>query len=96
MLLPLELYVAFSVRSERLLIECASLAPSMLCTWFRHRVSIALERSLGMNEIHARFLLLKEYMALLPSPLPRAPLYFVELYIVVSFGKYDWFAYVSY
>ena len=48
----LETYGALFARSDRLLVECASLAsrgcaalgPStgMLCTWFRQRVSIAL------------------------------------------------------
>ena len=48
----LETYGALSTSSDRFLVECASLASrgcaasgpsrSMLCTWFRQRVSIAL------------------------------------------------------
>ena len=83
-----------SVRSDRFLVECASLASrgcagsgptSMLCMWFRQQVSIALNRSLA-HVIHARFLRLEESMALLPSPLPRAPLSSTELHIVASLG----------
>ena len=50
----LEMYGILSARSDRLLVECASLAcrgcrgsgPStgLLCTWFRKTVSIALQR----------------------------------------------------
>ena len=64
----LETYGALSARSDRLLVECASLAsrggagsgPSsgMLCTWFRQRVSIALQRSLS-HAIHARSCVLR-------------------------------------
>ena len=91
----LETYGALSARSDRFLVECASLASrgcggsgpstSMLCTWFRQRVSIALQRSLA-HAIHARFLRLEESMALLPPPPSRAPLSSSELHIVASFG----------
>ena len=90
----LETYGALSASSDRSLVECASLASrgcvasgpsrSMLCTWFRQRVSIALQRSLA-HAIHARFLRLEESMALLPPPLPRAPLSSTELHIVSQF-----------
>ena len=56
-------YGALSNRSDRFLVECATLAsrecarsgPSMslLCTWFRKIVSIALQRSLA-HAIHGR------------------------------------------
>ena len=88
-----EAYGALSARSDRLLVECASLAsrecagsgPStgMLCTWFRERVSIAPQRSLA-HSIHARFLRLEESMALLPPPPSRAPLSSSELHVVTS------------
>ena len=52
----LETYNALSDRSDRFLVECATSASrecagsgpsvSLLCTWFRQRVSIALQRSL--------------------------------------------------
>ena len=76
-------YGALSDRSDRFLVECATLASrvcpasgpsiSLLCTWFRQRVSIALQRSLA-HAIHARTLRLEQSMALLPSPPPRVPL----------------------
>ena len=90
-----ETYGALFDRSDRLLVECASLAsrgcagpgPStgMLCTWFRQRVSIALQRSLA-HSIHARFLRLEECMALLHPPPSRrvAPLSSSELHVVTS------------
>ena len=91
----LETYGALSDRSDRFLVECATLASresagpgpsvSLLCTWFRHRVSIALQRSLA-HEIHARTLRLELSMALLPPPPPRAILSSSELGIVASFG----------
>ena len=91
----LETYGALSARSDRFLVECASLASrgcggsgpstSMLCIWFRQRVSIALQRSLA-HAIHARFLRLEESMALLPPPPSRAPLSSSELHIVASLG----------
>ena len=74
----LETYGALSTRSDRFLVECAPLASrgcarsgpstSLLCTWFRQRVSIALQRSLA-HAIHARFLRLEESMALSTPPL---------------------------
>ena len=73
----LETYSALSNRSDRFLVECATLASresagsgpsiSLLCTWFRQRVSIALQRSLA-HAIHARTLHLEQSMALLPPP----------------------------
>ena len=91
--LVVETYGALSSRSDRLLFECAYLAsrrcagsgPSsgMLCTWFRQRMYIALERSLA-HSIHARFLRLEESMALLPPPPSRAPLSSSDLHVVTS------------
>ena len=91
----LETYGALSDRSDRFLVECATLASresvgsgpsiSLLCTWFRQRVSIALQRSLA-HAIHARTLRLEQSMALLPPPPPRVPLSSSELHIVASFG----------
>ena len=91
----LETYGAFFDRSDRFLVECATLASrecagsgpsiSLLCTWFRQRVSIALQRSLG-HAIYARTLRLEQAMALLPPPPPRVPLSSSELHIVASFG----------
>ena len=91
----LETYGDLSARSDRLLVECASLAsrecaglgPStgMLCTWVRQRVSIALQRSFA-HAINARFLRLEESMALLPPPPSRAPHSSSELHDVVSLG----------
>ena len=53
----LETYGALFDRSDRFLVECATLSSrecagsgpsiSLLCTWFRQRVSIALQRSLA-------------------------------------------------
>ena len=73
----LETYGVLYARSDRLLVECASLAcrgcarsgPStgMLCILFRQRVSIALQRLLA-HSIQARLLRLEESMALLPPP----------------------------
>ena len=90
----LETYGALSDRSDRFLVECATLASrdcagsgpsiSLLCTWFRRRVSIALQRSLA-HAIHARTLRLEQSMALLPPPPPRAPLSSAELLLVASF-----------
>ena len=58
-------YGALSDRSDRFSVECATLASretarlgpsiSLLCTWFRQSVSIALQRSLA-HAIHARTL----------------------------------------
>ena len=45
---PLETYVALFDRSDRFLVECVTSASrecSLLCTWFRQRVSIALQQS---------------------------------------------------
>ena len=68
----LETYAALSDRSDRFLVECATLASwecararpsiSLLCTWFRQRVSIALQRSLA-HAIHSRTLRLEQSMA---------------------------------
>ena len=90
----LETYGALSNRSDRFLVECATLASresagsglfiSLLCTWFRQRVLIALQRSLA-HAIHARTLRLMQSMALLPPPPPRVPLSSSELHIVASF-----------
>ena len=81
-------------RSDRFLVECATLASresarsgpsvSLLCTWFRQRVSIALQRSLALA-IHARTLRLEQSMALLPPPPSRAPLSSSELRNLASF-----------
>ena len=86
----LETYGALSDRSDRFLVECATSAArecagsgpsvSLLCTWFRQRVSIAMQRSLA-HAIHARTLRLEQSMALLPPPPSRAPL--VVLYSIV-------------
>ena len=88
----LETYGALSDRSDRFLVECATLASwecarsgpfiSLLCTWFRQRLSIALQLAYA---IHARTLRLEQSMALLPSPPPRVPLSSSELHIVASF-----------
>ena len=102
----LETYGALSDRSDRFLVECATLASresagsgpsiSLLCTRFRQsRVSIALQRSLA-HAIHARTLRLEQSMALLPSPLPRNPLSFAEMHIVASFVYCDWLTYLSF
>ena len=101
----LETYCALSDRSNRFLVECATLASreslgsgpsiSLLCTWFRQRVSIALQRSLA-HAIHARTLRLEQSMALLPPPPPRAPLSSSELLLVASFGHYDRLTYFSF
>ena len=84
----LETYGALFARADQFLVDCASLASrgcagsgpsrSMLCTWFRQRVSIALQRSLA-HAIHARFLRLEESMALLPSPLAACSTFFYEV-----------------
>ena len=89
----LETYRALSDRSDRFLVECATLASrecagsgpsiSLLCTWFRQRVSIALQRS-SAHAIHAITLRLEQSMALLPLPPPRVPLSSSELHIVAS------------
>ena len=86
--------ITLSDRSDRFLVECATLASrecagpgpsiSLLCTWFRQRVSTALQRSLA-HAIHARTLCLEQSMALVPPPPPRVPLSFSELRIVASF-----------
>ena len=91
----LETCGALSNRSDRFLVECATLASresagsrpsiSLLCTWLCQRVSIALQRSLA-HAIHARTLRLEQSMALLPPPPPRAPLSSSELLLVASFG----------
>ena len=90
----LETYGALSNRSDRFLVECATLASrecagsgpsvSLLCTWLRQKVSIALQRSLA-HAIHARTLGLEQSMALLPPPPPHAPLSSLELQLVASF-----------
>ena len=90
----LETYGALFARSDRFLVECATLASresagsgpsvSLLCTWFRQRVSIALQRSLA-HAIHSRTLHVEQSMALLPPPPSRAPLSSLELRNVASF-----------
>ena len=87
----LETYGALSDASNRLLVDCAHRAAqlngrsgrnvSLLVTWFRQRVSVALQRSLA-HAIHARTLRLEEGMALLPPPPPRVLLSSAELRIV--------------
>ena len=89
----LETYGALLDRSDQFLVECATSASrecaksgpsvSSLCTWFRQRVSIALQRSLA-HAIHARTLRLEQAMALLPPPPPRALLSSSELHLVAS------------
>ena len=84
----LETYSALFDRSDRFLVVCATsasresagsgLSISLLCTWFRQRVSIASQRSLA-HAMHARTLRLEQSMALLPPPPPRAPLSSSEL-----------------
>ena len=74
----LEAYGALTDRSDRFLVECATLASrkcvglgpsiSLLWTWFHQRVSIALQRSLA-HATHARTLRLEQPIALLPRPL---------------------------
>ena len=101
----LESYGALLDRSDRFLVECATLASkecarsepsiSLLCTWFRQRVSTALQRSLA-HAIHARTLRLEQSMALLPPPPPRVPLSSSELHIVASFVQYDRHTYLSF
>ena len=68
--------------------ECAGSGPSisLLCTWFRQRVSIALQRSLA-HAIHARTLRLEQSMAFLPPPQARAPLSSAELHVVASLSS---------
>lgn len=85
---------AFSVRSNRFLVEYESLAsrgcvgpgPStnLWCKGFRWRVSITLQRSL--HAIHASFLYLKGSMASLPPSMPRIQMLSLERHIVYSFG----------
>ena len=92
----LETCGALSDRSDGFLVECATVASrdcagsrpsiSLLCTWFRQRVSIALQRWLA-HAIHARTLRLEQSMALLPPPPQRVPLFPSELHIVASFGQ---------
>ena len=74
----LETYGALSDASNRLLVDCAHRAAqlngrsgqnvSLLVTWIRQRVSLALQRVLA-HAINARTLRLEEGMALLPPPL---------------------------
>ena len=90
----LETYGALSDRSDRFLVECATSASresagsgasvSLLCTWFRQRKSIALQRSLA-HAIHAVILRQEQSMALLPPPPQRALLSSSELQLVASF-----------
>ena len=101
--LALETHGALFDRSDRFLVECATLAfrecarsgasVSLLCTWFRPRVSISLQWSLS-HAIHARTLRLEQFMTFLPPPPPRAPLSFAELPIVASFVWYDRLTYM--
>ena len=90
----LETYGALFDRSDRFFVKCATLASrecagsgpplSLLCTWIRQRVSIALQRSLA-HAIHARTPHPEQSMALLPAPPPRVTLSSSELHIVASF-----------
>ena len=83
----LETYGGLFDRSDRFLVECATLASrecagsgptiSLLCLWFRKSVSIALQRSLA-HAIHVRTLRLEQSMALLPPPPSRVPLSYAE------------------
>ena len=91
----LETYGALSHRSDRFLVECATLASrecagsrpsiSLLRACFRQKVSIAMQRSLA-HAISARTLCLDQSMALLPPSPPRVPLFSAELHVVTSFG----------
>ena len=90
----LETYGALIDTSDRFLVECATLASrecggsrssiSLLCTWFRQIVSIALQRSLA-HTMHARTLRLEQSMALLPPSPLRTPLSTSKLFLVASF-----------
>ena len=101
----LETYGAMSDRSDRFLVECATLAPrecggsrpsiSLLCTWLRQRVSIVLQRSLA-HAVRAGTLRLEESMALLPPPPPRAPLSSSELLRLADFNWYDRHTFLSF
>ena len=83
----LETYGALSGRSDRLLVECATLASresagsgpsiSLLCTWFRQRVSIALQRSLA-HAIYARTLRLEQ--SITPPTTARSIFFFGVAY----------------
>ena len=66
--------------------ECAGLGSSisLLCTWFRQRVSIALQRLVAQT-IHARTLRPEQSMALLTPPPPRIPLSSMEVHVVATF-----------
>ena len=76
----LETYGATSNRLDRFLVGCAKFAPkecarsgpsiSILCTWFRHRMSIVLRWSL-VHATHAKTLRLEQSMVILPPTLPR-------------------------
>ena len=84
-------------RSDRFLVECAILTSkecarsgpsiSLLCKWFRQRVSNALQRSLA-HAIHDRTRRLEQSMALLPPPLLSVPLSSSESLTVVSFCSF--------
>ena len=76
-------FVPFALETYGALFAGSGPSTGMLCTWFRQRVSIALQRSLA-HSIHARFLRLEESMALLPPPPSRAPLSSSELHVVTS------------
>ena len=101
----LETYGALYNRSDRFWVECAKLASrecagsrssiSLLCTWFRRRVSIASQRSLA-HAIHARTPRLEQSMTLLPPPPQRVPLSSLELHTVASFVQYDRLTYFSF
>ena len=101
--IALETYGALSDRSDRFLVEGATLSSgesaksrppmSLLCTWFRERVSITLQRSLA-NAIHARTLRLEQSIALLPRPPVRNTLSSSELLVVASFVYYDRLTYL--
>ena len=80
----LKMYSALSNRSDPFLVDCATLESrectrtrpsiSLLCTWFRQRVSIALQRSLA-HAIHVRTLRLEKSLALLPPSPSRISLF---------------------
>ena len=89
----LETYGALYDRSDRFLVECATLASrecaesgpsiSLLCTWFRQRVSIALQRSLAHAK-HARTLRFRAIHGLETSPTTARSTFFSELHIGAS------------
>ena len=67
---------------------------SLLCTWFRQRVSIALHQSLAHAK-HVTTLRLVQSVALLPPPPLHAQLSIGELCIVANIVQYDRLTYLS-